>query len=393
MTSSSSCADSIPTISLRDLTPDFVYTQPEHPLVRAAASGLFSALELVGFAQISDFGHILPPSLVAALDGASRRFFTLSDTEKMGIAMMKGGRAWRGAFLVGEELTSGKVDFKEGIYFGTEMTADEARGRKFCGPSLFPRQVPEMKELVLTYMARCQVIGHLLMALVAVSLEFAPTYFRAGITRTPTELFRIFHYPTATVGNNSNEKSKQNVKGEEEEKEQESLGVGVHTDYGLLTILKQDDVGGLQVQDASGKRYIDVKPDPNTLVVNIGDMLEAVTSGLFRSTPHRVLRPKPLPDGTVPMRLSFPYFFDPGLESRVTPLPLTAPLAARAASRVAMLEKNGFSRWDSKGSAIISAGRGIRYGDYLEQKTAKVFPALSSATIKDTENNKNNSKL
>ena len=80
-------------------------------------------------------------------------------------------------------------------------------------------------------------------------------------------------------------------------------GVGEHTDYGLLTILRQDDTGGLQVKSRSG--WMDAPPIPGSFVCNIGDMLDRLTRGMYRSTPHRVL------NMSKRSRLSFPFFFDP----------------------------------------------------------------------------------
>src|SRR5690348_6495866 len=68
-------------------------------------------------------GHGVPPSLIERLDRASRAFFELPLEEKLEIAMTRGGRAWRGFFPVGGELTSGRPDLKEGLYFGTELPA------------------------------------------------------------------------------------------------------------------------------------------------------------------------------------------------------------------------------------------------------------------------------
>ena len=89
--------------------------------------------------------------------------------------------------------------------------------------------------------------------------------------------------------------------------------MGEHTDYGLLTLLAQDDNGGLQVRSPAG--WIDAPPIPGTFVCNIGDMLDRLTGGWYRSTPHRVR------NDSGRDRLSFPFFFDPDFAAEVPPLP------------------------------------------------------------------------
>ena len=74
-------------------------------------------------------GHGIPPQVLEALEAESRRFFALPLEDKMAIAMPRGGRAWRGFFPVGGELTSGRPDLKEGLYLGTELSADHPRVR------------------------------------------------------------------------------------------------------------------------------------------------------------------------------------------------------------------------------------------------------------------------
>ena len=87
-------------------------------------------------------------------------------------------------------------------------------------------------------------------------------------------------------------------------------GVGEHTDYGLLTLLAQDDIGGLEVKGPAG--WIAAPPRPGTLVCNVGDMLERLTGGRFVSAPHRVINRSAEP------RLSFPLFYDPDFEAVMT---------------------------------------------------------------------------
>jgi isopenicillin N synthase-like dioxygenase len=300
------------------------------------ARAIEAACRDTGFFYVAQHG--IGADLLADLDRASRRFFALPEATKLRIAMAAGGRAWRGYFPVKGELTSGKPDLKEGIYFGEELPPSDARVKAHVplhGANLFPAEVPELRPAVLNFMAAAARAGHALMEGIAESLQLEPTYFSRHYTAHPTLLFRVFHYPAADRGS-------------------DEWGVGEHTDYGLLTLLAQDNLGGLQVKSRSG--WIDAPPIPGTLICNIGDMLDRLTGGVYRSTPHRVR------NVSGKGRLSFPLFFDPDFSAEIVPLPAHA---ARAADDSA-------ERWDH---ANVHAFTGT-YGDYLMSKIAKVFPDL-----------------
>ena len=94
---------------------------------RAIADAIGEACRTYGFFYVA--GHGVDPALERRLEEASRRFFALPQAEKMEIRMERGGRAWRGYFPVGDELTSGKPDLKEGLYFGSELPGDDPRAR------------------------------------------------------------------------------------------------------------------------------------------------------------------------------------------------------------------------------------------------------------------------
>src|SRR6185369_14839110 len=99
--------------------------------------------------------------------------------------MAEGGRAWRGFFPVGGELTSGRPDLKEGVYFGTELGPDDERvraGLPLHGPNLFPRQVPRLRSVVLAYLDALTTVAQAVLRGIAVSLDLAPDYFSAGCT-------------------------------------------------------------------------------------------------------------------------------------------------------------------------------------------------------------------
>jgi isopenicillin N synthase-like dioxygenase len=269
--------------------------------VAAIAGQIEAACRDRGFFYVT--GHGVPARLLAELADASAEFFALSLADKLEIAMEHGGRAWRGYFPVGAELTSGRPDLKEGLYFGAELPDDDPRvlaGLPLHGPNLFPRQVARLRPLVLAYLDALTAAGQAVLAGVALSLGLDATYFAAGYAADPTILFPIFHYPPSRPGD-------------------ESWGVGEHTDYGLLTLLAQDDSGGLQVAAPEG--WIDAPPLPGTLVCNIGDMLDRLTGGWYSSTPHRVR------NVSGHGRLSFPFFLDPGFTAEVPPLPDRAAAA------------------------------------------------------------------
>src|SRR5205085_6451443 len=117
---------------------------------------------------------------------------------KLAIGMAKGGRAWRGYFPVGNELTSGKPDLKEGLYFGAELPDDHPlvkAGVPMHGANLFPANLPSFGETVIEYMEAMTRLGHHLMAGIALSLGLDEVYFAERYTAEPLTLFRIFNYP------------------------------------------------------------------------------------------------------------------------------------------------------------------------------------------------------
>jgi isopenicillin N synthase-like dioxygenase len=299
----------------------------------AVAAEIGRACREDGFFYI--VGHGVDEALQRRLEEASRAFFDQDTERKLEIGMSRGGRAWRGYFPLGGELTSGRPDLKEGLYFGTELPADHPKvlhGTPLHGPNLFPAHPAGLRAAVLEYLAALTALGHTLMAGIALSLGLEEPYFADHYTADPLILFRIFNYPVAPRS--------------------DSWGVGEHTDYGLLTILKQDGTGGLQVRSRSG--WLDAVPVPGSFVCNLGDMLDRLTGGRYRSTPHRVL------PSTVRDRLSWPFFFDPNFDADVTPV-------GRGE-----LADDREQRWDR---ASVHDFRGS-YGDYLLAKVGKVFPEL-----------------
>lgn len=306
---------------------------------QSVAEQIRAACVNYGFFYVT--GHGVAEELQERLQALSRQFFALPLEQKMQIRMALGGRAWRGYFPVGEELTSGKPDLKEGLYFGAELGADHAKvkaGVPLHGANLFPTDFPEFRQTVMQYMESMTQLGHQLMEGIALSLNLPASYFADNYTNDPLTLFRIFHYPVS-----------------ENQVQENAWGVGEHTDYGVLTILKQDDIGGLQVK--SKGQWIAAPPVKGTFVCNIGDMLDRMTKGYYRSNPHRVR------NTSGKGRLSFPFFFDPNFDAKVGPVDL---------DHIEIPPDDKADRWD-KTSVHEFEGT---YGDYILAKVSKVFPDL-----------------
>ncbi|MBW4687944.1 MAG: isopenicillin N synthase family oxygenase [Komarekiella atlantica HA4396-MV6] len=308
------------------------------------ADQIRQACQDYGFFYI--IGHGVDEQLQEQLEYLSRQFFAQDIETKLKIRMALGGRAWRGYFPVGNELTSGRPDLKEGIYFGVELEENHPLVKASIpmhGCNLFPSNIPQFRETVLEYMQSMTKLGHTLMAGIALSLGLRDSYFADRYTKDPLILFRIFNYPPNPSLS--------------------EWGVGEHTDYGVLTILKQDNVGGLQVKSKSG--WIDAPPIPNSFVCNIGDMLDRMTRGLYRSTPHRVQ------NLSTSNRLSFPFFFDPNFNVEVKPIEL----------KDIVVNDDQSDRWDK---ASVHEFRGT-YGEYLLNKVSKVFPELRKTVLESAE--------
>jgi len=290
-----------------------------------------------GFFYLID--HRVDVQLQRRLEDESRLFFSQDLQTKLEIRMARGGKAWRGYFPVGGELTSGKPDLKEGIYFGAELEPDHPLVKTdtpLHGANLFPENMPQLRETVLAYMGAMTQLGHSLIAAISLSLGLEESYFADHYTADPLVLFRIFNYPPLPL-----------LPGVE------GFSVGEHTDYGLLTILRQDMAGGLQVKIKS--HWLDVDPIPNSFVCNVGDMLDRITGGRYLSAPHRVQ------NRTQQNRMSFAFFFDPNFNAEI-----------RTVNDGAVVNDNKDDRWDH---ASIHEFQGT-YGDYLLNKVSKVFPDL-----------------
>ncbi|MBI4934045.1 MAG: isopenicillin N synthase family oxygenase [Actinobacteria bacterium] len=303
------------------------------PAAPDAAERIDRACRDVGF-----FAVPLPPPLRAERDrliALASDFFALDQDEKEHVSMQVGGSAWRGWFPLEGELTSGVPDRKEGYYFGAELPPDP---RPMHGANIWPARPEGFEDAVMSWMAAMEALGQRLLSLMASGLGRPPDFFATGLTATPTPLFRVFRYPPHPEGDTA------------------TWGVGEHTDYGLLTLLATDGTPGLEV-NVQGE-WVDAPADADLVICNLGDMLDRLTGGRYRSTPHRV-RNHGGHD-----RYSLPFFLDPGWDASVEPLEFADTWTPSAQAH---------ARWDRQNLTNIAG----TYGEWLGAKVAKVFPDLA----------------
>jgi isopenicillin N synthase-like dioxygenase len=303
----------------------------------AAPADIDRACRSNGFFTVT--GHGIEPSLREAVLDAARRLFALPVAAKQVVGLARGGNAWRGWFPLGDELTSGVPDLKEGFYVGRELPPSPL---PLHGPNVWPDEVPELRHAVTRWMSAMERLGQQVLAAMAVGLGLDAEWFVRALTTDPTVLFRIFRYPPHPDGAD------------------DRWGVAEHSDYGLLTLLAHDGTPGLEVK--VGQRWVPVDADPDLIVCNLGDMLDRLTLGRYRSTPHRV-RNVANHD-----RISLPFFLDPAWTATVQPLPIDDGW---------MAPNERSDRWDRADLSTIEGP----YGDWLVAKVRHVFPQLAGVVL------------
>lgn len=307
------------------------------PSDRDASARIDAACREVGFFAVPLEASLRP--LRDEVIAIAAEFFALPEAEKAKVSMSVGGTAWRGWFPLGGELTSGVPDRKEGYYYGTELPPDP---RPMHGRNIWPTRPEGMQRAVTAWMAEMEALGQRLLRLMAEGLQQPADLFERGLTAQPTELFRIFRYPPHPIGDSN------------------TWGVAEHTDYGLLTMLATDGTPGLEVN--SRGEWIPAPADADLVICNLGDMLDRLTGGRYRSTPHRVR------NHAGHDRYSLPYFLDPGWDAVVEPLAFDDKFDVSAAHQ---------ARWDKANLSEISG----TYGTWLSAKVGKVFPELANDVL------------
>lgn len=273
-------------------------------------------------------GHGIPQPKLDQIISLARQFFALPTDQKNKIKRYdaggpEGGDGARGYQGMGENVTQGKKDMHEAIDLYREWDhAQRKEGERgqgtwstLNGSNRWPEEPEQLKAVYLEYIDQLQGVGTALVRAMGQALGLPPPDLAStsAATQEDSEVFvrntdksfwvmRLIGYPKLDAPISA-------------DADITELSCGEHTDYGCVTLLLADPTpGALQVLLKDGKTWLNADPLPGAFVVNIGDMIERWTNGIWRSTKHRVIHRG---EG---YRVSVPFFFEPNFEAVVRPL-------------------------------------------------------------------------
>ncbi|MEU3448726.1 2-oxoglutarate and iron-dependent oxygenase domain-containing protein [Streptomyces thermolilacinus] len=258
---------------------------------------LLAAARDVGFLHLT--GHGVSDREITRIMELTRAFFALPEADRLALSNLNSPH-FRGYTRVGHELTGGRSDWRDQLDVGAERPAvdvgpDDPAYLWLEGPNQWPAALPELRTAVLAWQDRLAAVAHRLLRELLTALGAPADFFDEAFADRPHLHTKLVRYPGSAP-------------------EGDGQGVGAHKDYGFLTLLLQDEVGGLQVR--SGDGYLDVPPRPGAFVVNLGELLEIATDGYLSATDHRVVSPP----GAVE-RFSVPFFYNPRLDAVIETVP------------------------------------------------------------------------
>jgi len=251
---------------------------------------IYDSLSNQGFFYITHHG--LSTEELQFILNQSKKFFEIPVEEKKRIAR-KDNIGSNGYVAIGVENLDdnqpGSIDYKEA------MDICVSDPHPLYASNQWPDEVylPGWRKNVEEFTKKLQIIGDILLQAFGVAMGVSAGFFAENYFENQSSIVRFLRYPP------SNGKD---------------LGCGAHSDYGILTLLLQDDIGGLQIL-YNGK-WIEVPPIKDSFVINVGDCVEYITNGKFKATKHRVIN-----NSTTKERYVVALFHEPNINLKLDTLP------------------------------------------------------------------------
>lgn len=282
-------------IPLIDIAP--LYSEDAESKQQVAAA-IDKACRESGFFYIT--GHSISSERMLTMRKLAETFFALPLEEKMKIDISQSSNHRGYGQTASEQLDPANPgDCKESFDMGLNLPANHALigpDRPLYGPNQYPPALPDFQQQMETHYWEMLELGKKVLSALAIALNIEEDFF-ADKFEHPLSVLRFLHYPQVNTSNG-----------------EQPIGAGAHTDYGCITILWQDEIGGLQVQDTQGN-WVDAPPIEDSFVINIGNMMARWSNDRYKSTPHRVYSPSGAE------RYSIPFFVEPDFDTDVSCLP------------------------------------------------------------------------
>lgn len=243
---------------------------------RLLAKTIYQACSKNGFMYVS--GHGISEELISRVFQASKSFFDLSESEKSRYDM-RNSICNRGYDGIGNQRlqADAQPDLKESFFLGRDLSLEHpmvVQKKMNHGPNQWPHKPDNFQLLMQQYMDELSTLGAKLMSALALSLDLPQNYFVEAF-QEPMINLRLLHYPAQAPSAPEDE-----------------LGCGAHTDFGAITLLMQDDTGGLEIWDDSRNMWLSAEPKKDCFIINLGDMIARWTNDIYKSTQHRVINRK-----------------------------------------------------------------------------------------------------
>lgn len=282
--------DAIPIVDIRSST-----SAVDDPVI---ATLLNAALSQFGFCYIS--GHTIATEVTQNLLNSARKFHLLPIAKKKRLKINSYHRGYieseSSQTITSSIESAAQPNRSESFMVMRETLPSDPRfGSQLFGPNQWPDTlIPELKKHCTAYAEAMEKLSLELVQRLGVALGLGPNAL-LELFNDPTYFLRLIKYPPLNPNDSP-----------------APFGSAPHTDHGFMTLVLQDDTAGLEVLSSNG-RWMPVNPVPNTLVLNVADMLSIISNGRWKSTPHRViLGPQP--------RESTAFFFDPDFDAKINPL-------------------------------------------------------------------------
>jgi isopenicillin N synthase-like dioxygenase len=323
------------------------------PAPAALADRLATTCHEIGF--FVAVGHGVDPAVVTDVFDLMHRFFALPEPSRR-LIDKQASPHFRGWEPVGSEFTNNRTDFREQVDLWSEWPVHDCppdsptRYLRLLGPNqwLPDAVLPGHRAISLRWMRELGALADRVLGALAIGLGLRHDHFRQLFGPMPMSLSKFIRYPPTPAG---------------------EAGVNAHHDAGLLTVLAPGPTPGLQVRNHEGS-WIDVPQVADGFVINLGEVLQAMTGNYLVATPHRVI--------TRAERYSAAFFCGPSLDVSLAPLPLHPRFAAAVAGSAHHASAGFMALREETERGVgdmASATRPGTYGEQLWNYFARSYPA------------------